>query len=88
MDSFHRRLSNEFGVYKDLVEFLITTQSVLEPILFGLLYSISWKDTRSATIACRIIVKLLPVLSNDLKLFDFLGKDIVSAALKGLTNEY
>lgn len=72
----------EFGMYTDLVMFLLNNQATVEPILYTMMYSITWKDTRTCTQMSKILSKLTPLLIQDAKFHPFLSRELLMHALQ------
>ena len=72
----------DFGAYTDLVMFLLNTPATAEPVLYTMMYSMTWKDTRTCTQMSKILAKLVPLLIQDAKFHAFLSKEVMMHALQ------
>lgn len=82
------RLAPDFGAFTDLAMYLLSANEIVEPVLYTMMYSMTWKDTKTCTINARILERLMPLLLQDPKFHSFYGKDVYFAALQAFHDGY
>ena len=81
-------LSPDFGMHMNLIKFCLDNSAIAEPLLFSMISSLCWKDTKVCTFSTRALSKIVPAMSSNPLYHTFVAKDCMLGALRALHDGY
>jgi len=71
----------------DILQYMLSVESISGPFLFTLIGCLSWPDSHTVHKACTVCLRLIPILAGNAQFHQIVGKEIFSAALRGLSGD-